>query len=66
MTLLTESKNCFTSLSNKGIEEAKDTLNFYEELKESGQEFGAAKFIVEVYKSFTESMNNNGSQKTRI
>lgn len=66
MTLLTKSKNYFTSLSNKGVEEANDALEFYEELKESGQEFGAAKFIVEVYKDFTESMNNYGSQKTRI
>lgn len=61
MSLLANSKSYFNSLSNRGVKEATEALDFYSELKESGQDFGAAKFIVEVYVDFTESMKAHGS-----
>lgn len=60
MGLLNTSKSYFTSLSDRGVDEATETLEVYSELKESGQDFGAAKFLVEVYTDFTKAMKDIG------
>lgn len=56
MGLYSHSKQYFTSLSNRGVEEATEALTIYSDLKEAGQDFSAAKFLVDVYEDFTESM----------